>query len=63
VQVVGLDLTNIQPDKIPPNLRFRVPRDYEGYWSLGECSWDLIHIQMACGSVSSWSELYHKVFA
>ncbi|KAF2091023.1 LaeA-like protein [Saccharata proteae CBS 121410] len=61
--VLGLDLVNIQPEKIPPNLRFRVPRDYEGPWSLGEDSWDLIHLQQACGSVSSWPELYQKIYS
>ncbi|KAJ4988140.1 regulator of secondary metabolism (methyltransferase domain-containing protein) [Stagonosporopsis vannaccii] len=63
LQVLGLDLVNIQPERIPPNLRFRVPRDYESPWSLGEDSWDLIHLRMACGSVTSWPELYQKVFA
>lgn len=62
-EVLGLDLVNIQPEKIPPNLRFRVPRDYESPWTLGEDSWDLIHLRMACGSVSSWPELYQKIYA
>ncbi|KAI8933804.1 Secondary metabolism regulator lae1, variant 3 [Plenodomus lindquistii] len=62
LQVLGLDLVNIQPEKIPPNLRFRVPRDYESPWLLGEDSWDLIHLRMACGSVTSWPELYQKIF-
>jgi hypothetical protein len=49
--------------RIPPNLRFRVPRDFESHvWSLGEESWDLIHVQQACGSVSSWPELYQKIY-
>jgi hypothetical protein len=48
--------------RIPPNLRFRLPRDYESPWHLGEDSWDMIHIRMACGSVSSWPELYQKAF-
>ncbi|MCJ1253639.1 Secondary metabolism regulator lae1 [Lignoscripta atroalba] len=61
-EVVGLDLVNIQPERIPPNLRFRIPRDYESPWSLGEDSWDLIHLRMAYGSVSSWPEIYQKVF-
>ncbi|KAF2839261.1 methyltransferase LaeA [Patellaria atrata CBS 101060] len=61
-EVLGLDLVNIQPEKIPPNLRFRVHRDYEGIWSLGEDSWDLIHLRMGSGSVSSWPELYQKIF-
>ncbi|KAF2277869.1 LaeA-like protein [Westerdykella ornata] len=60
-EVIGIDLANIQPEKIPPNLRFRVPRDYESLWTLGEDSFDLIHLRMACGSVSSWPELYHKI--
>lgn len=61
--MIGLDLVNIQPEAIPPNLRFRVPCDYESMWTLGENSFDLVHIQMACGGVTSWAELYHKVFA
>jgi hypothetical protein len=61
-QVLGMDLVNIQPEKIPPNLRFRVPRDYESLWSLGEDSFDLIHLRMACGSVSSWKELYQRIY-
>ncbi|KAF2731559.1 LaeA-like protein [Polyplosphaeria fusca] len=49
--------------RIPPNLRFRIPRDYESPWTLGEDSWDLIHVRMACGSVTSWPELYQKIYA
>lgn len=51
------------PCRIPPNLRFRVPRDYMSPWNFGEDSWDLIHLRMACGSVSSWPEMYQKVFS
>ncbi|MCJ1224937.1 Secondary metabolism regulator lae1 [Toensbergia leucococca] len=61
-EVVGVDLVNIQPERIPPNLRFRIPRDFESPWALGEDSWDLIHLRMGYGSVSSWPELYQKVF-
>ncbi|KAI9689841.1 MAG: Secondary metabolism regulator lae1 [Bathelium mastoideum] len=65
-EVVGLDLVNIQPNnaniRIPPNLRFRINFDYEGHWALGQDSWDLIHVRMACGSVLSWPDLYQKIF-
>jgi hypothetical protein len=30
---------------------------------LGEESFDLVHLRMLCGSVSSWPEMYQKVFA
>ncbi|MCJ1468465.1 Secondary metabolism regulator lae1 [Pseudocyphellaria aurata] len=61
-EVVGIDLVNIQPERIPPNLRFRIPRDFESPWFLGEDAWDLIHLRMGYGSISSWSEMYHNVF-
>ncbi|MCJ1380625.1 Secondary metabolism regulator lae1 [Xylographa soralifera] len=61
-EVIGIDLVNIQPISIPPNLRFRVPRDYESMWSLGENSWDLIHLRMSYGGVGHWPEMYEKVF-
>lgn len=48
--------------RIPPNLRFRIPRDFESPWALGEDSWDLIHLRMGYGSISSWPEMYHNVF-
>ena len=44
-------------------MRFNAPRDYEGIWSLGENSWDLIHLRLGCGSVSDWPELYRNVLA
>ncbi|CAF9928392.1 MAG: hypothetical protein GOMPHAMPRED_004672 [Gomphillus americanus] len=61
-EVIGLDLVNKQPQAIPPNVRFRVPRDYEGMWSLGHDSFDLIYLRLACGGVSSWHEMYSKIF-
>ena len=48
--------------RIPPKLRFHVRNDYESPWSLGEDAWDLIHLRMGCGSVSSWPDLYQKIF-
>ncbi len=60
--VVGIDLANIQPERIPSNLRFRIPQDFESPWALGEGSFDLIHLRTGCGSVSSWPEIYQRVY-
>lgn len=60
--VLGIDLAAIQPRNRPPNCDFHAPRDFEGPWALGEGSWDFIHLRMGCGSVSSWPNLYKKVF-
>ncbi|KAK2743784.1 hypothetical protein FQN57_004721 [Myotisia sp. PD_48] len=61
--VLGTDLAPMQPNNPPPNCEFQSSRDYESPWLLGEDSWDFIHLQLACGSVSSWPNLYSKVFA
>ncbi|KAJ6145344.1 hypothetical protein N7470_009239 [Penicillium chermesinum] len=60
--VVGVDLAAIQPTECPKNLDFYSPFDFDGQWSLGEDSWDLIHMQMGCGSVVSWPTLYKRAF-
>lgn len=55
-------LTRGTNDRIPPNLQFR-RRDVEAPWAgLPMDNWDLIHIRMMCGSISSWPELYANVF-
>lgn len=61
-EIWGMDLANIQPEQILPNIRFRVPRDYESPWNLGEDSFDLIHLRLGCGSVSNWNEVYSSTF-
>jgi trans-aconitate methyltransferase len=60
--VVGVDLAEIQPISRPQNCDFYAPRDFEHPWELGEDHWDVIHMQMGCGSVSSWPSLYRRVF-
>ncbi|KAK4940353.1 hypothetical protein LTR28_009166, partial [Elasticomyces elasticus] len=61
-EIIGVDLVNIQPPSIPPATRFRIPFDYESPWALGRDSWDLIHLQLGCGSVASWPDLLYKIF-
>ncbi|KAJ9204549.1 hypothetical protein DTO021D3_4818 [Paecilomyces variotii] len=61
--VVGVDLAPIQPSNRPKNCDFYAPWDFESHWSLGEDSWDLIHMQMGSGSVASWPSLYRRIFS
>ncbi|KAJ5488180.1 hypothetical protein N7453_011634 [Penicillium expansum] len=60
--VVGVDLAPIQPTNCPKNCDFYAPFDFEAPWTMGEDSWDIIHMQMGCGSVASWPSLYRRVF-
>ncbi|PLB35294.1 class I SAM-dependent methyltransferase [Aspergillus candidus] len=61
--VAGVDLAPIQPPNRPNNCEFYAPFDFEAPWAMGEDSWDLIHLQMGCGSVLGWPNLYQKIFA
>ncbi|KAI9785929.1 MAG: Secondary metabolism regulator lae1 [Geoglossum umbratile] len=60
-EVIGVDLSTIQPKWIPRNLRFHMC-DFESEWTLGKESFDLIHLRQGCGSVSSWPLLYKRIF-
>ncbi|KAJ5774734.1 hypothetical protein N7457_009630 [Penicillium paradoxum] len=60
--VVGVDLAPIQPANFPKNCDFYAPFDFEAPWAMGEDSWDIIHMQMGCGSVANWPSLYRRVF-
>lgn len=61
--VVGIDLAPIQPHNGPPNCDFYSSFDYESLWEMGQNTWDIIHMQMASGSVVSWPSLYRRIFS
>ncbi|KFY46806.1 hypothetical protein V495_02247 [Pseudogymnoascus sp. VKM F-4514 (FW-929)] len=60
-EVMGFDISLMQPQTIPPNLSFR-RRDFESTWGgLAMDSYDLIHLRMLAGSISSHRELYANI--
>lgn len=63
--VVGVDLAPIQPPEVTKNKNcdFYAPFDFESPWAMGEDYWDLVHLQMGCGSVSSWPSVYRRIYA
>ncbi|KAK4105717.1 S-adenosyl-L-methionine-dependent methyltransferase [Parathielavia hyrcaniae] len=59
---VGVDLNYIQPEFIPPNLRF-FQKDIEDRWQdLDPGSWDLIHMRTLNGSISNWPRVYAEIY-
>ena len=49
--------------RIPPNVTFQIPCNFEGLWTHGQDSFDVIHLQMLTGSVASWPRIYSNVFS
>lgn len=60
-ECLGIDLHQMGPPALLKNVTIRASIDYEMPWSLGEQSWDLIHLQCALGSVTNWGHLYFKI--
>lgn len=58
--VLGTDLSAIQPSWVPPNVRFEVD-DFEEEWSFAH-KFDYIHGRYLIGSVSDWKGLIQKCF-
>lgn len=61
-QVVGTDLSPIQPTFVPPNCSFEI-EDVNSVWTYPNNHFDFIHIRELFGSVADWDELFAQAFA
>ncbi|KAE8454620.1 hypothetical protein EG329_000243 [Mollisiaceae sp. DMI_Dod_QoI] len=59
-QVIGIDLSPIQPSFIPPNLVFEVD-DLEEPWTFAS-KFDFIHCRFMTGSFASWPRFFEQSF-
>ncbi|KAH7190040.1 S-adenosyl-L-methionine-dependent methyltransferase [Fusarium oxysporum] len=60
-EVVGTDISPIQPDWVPPNLKFEI-EDCTQEWTYGPNSFDYVHMRYLYGSISDWSALFKEAF-
>ncbi|KAH7216104.1 S-adenosyl-L-methionine-dependent methyltransferase [Fusarium oxysporum] len=59
--VLGVDLSPIQPNFVPPNCRFEVD-DITNEWTYPDDTFDFIHARSMIGCIPDWTELYCKAF-
>lgn len=59
-EVIGTDISPIQPAWVPPNCRFYVD-DAETPWTY-ETPFDLIHGRVLCGGIADWPEFYRQAY-
>ncbi|KAH6871785.1 S-adenosyl-L-methionine-dependent methyltransferase [Thelonectria olida] len=62
VEVVGTDLSPIQPTWVPANVTFEI-EDCTQEWTFKPDSFDFIHMRYLFGSISDWSLLFKEAFA
>ncbi|PUU81664.1 S-adenosyl-L-methionine-dependent methyltransferase [Tuber borchii] len=60
-QVIGTDLSPIQPSWVPPNVSFQID-DAESEWTFARDSFDLIHIRHLNGGIKDWGRLIKQSF-
>ncbi|OMP82058.1 Phosphoethanolamine N-methyltransferase 3 [Diplodia seriata] len=60
-EVVGVDLSPIQPSVVPSNCTFVVD-DCTQSWSFPKDEFDLVHIRALFGSVSDWPAFYKEAY-
>ncbi|KAH7257840.1 S-adenosyl-L-methionine-dependent methyltransferase [Fusarium tricinctum] len=60
-EVTGTDISPIQPDWVPPNLKFEI-EDCTQEWTFGPDSFDYVHMRYLYGSISDWSALFKEAF-
>ncbi|OJD33461.1 methyltransferase type 11 [Diplodia corticola] len=61
-EIIGNDLSPIQPHWVPPNVRFEVD-DAESTWPADRPRFDLIHCRYLAGSISCWPRLMQQSFS
>ncbi|KAL8766199.1 MAG: hypothetical protein Q9209_006964 [Squamulea sp. 1 TL-2023] len=60
-QVVGTDLSPIQPTWVPPNCMFEVD-DVTMEWTFRKNSFDFIHSREMFGSIADWDEYFRQCY-
>ena len=61
-EVIGIDLSPIQPGWVPPNCKFIID-DLESDWAYAEDDkFDFIHLRTMCGSIADWDRLLQQAY-
>ncbi|KAI5780266.1 S-adenosyl-L-methionine-dependent methyltransferase [Peziza echinospora] len=60
-QVIGVDISPIQPRWVPPNVKFEVD-DVEEDWTFKDDYFDFIHLRTMGGSIADWKKLLRQCY-
>lgn len=60
-EVIGTDITPIQPPWVPPNVKFEID-DCNREWTWADNTFDFIHIRMMFGIIEDWDALFRQAY-
>ncbi|KAL2177344.1 S-adenosyl-L-methionine-dependent methyltransferase [Thermothelomyces heterothallicus CBS 202.75] len=61
VEVIGTDISPIQPGWVPPNVFFEM-EDATQAWTFAENSFDFVHMRYLYGSIADWNQLFREAY-
>jgi len=61
-EVIGVDISPIQPRWVPPNTKFEVD-DMEQEWTFKDNQFDYIHMRSLSGSFSNWDYIFAQAYS
>jgi hypothetical protein len=61
-EVIGFDLSPIQPKWVAPNVSFEINDACSVDLAYPKNSFDFIHVRAMYGSITNWPAFYHQVF-
>lgn len=60
-EVVGTDITPIQPSWVPPNVRFELD-DANLEWTYKDDMFDFVHVRSMLGTIIDWNSFYREAY-
>lgn len=60
-EVIGTDLSPIQPTWVPPNLKFELD-DATKAWTWPDNTFDFVHIRFLAGGIKDWTALFREAY-
>jgi SAM-dependent methyltransferase len=61
MEVIGTDLSPIQPSWVPPNVKFEL-EDATNTWSWCKNTFNLVHMRYLISSIADWGALFKEAF-
>ncbi|KAL8745226.1 MAG: hypothetical protein Q9190_002608 [Brigantiaea leucoxantha] len=61
-QIIGTDLSPVQPTWVPDNVHFEIDDCESRYWSWPEDHFDFIHSRFMIASIGNWQALVRKAY-
>ncbi|EXL41650.1 hypothetical protein FOCG_15817 [Fusarium oxysporum f. sp. radicis-lycopersici 26381] len=59
--VIGTDLSAVQPDWVPPNLKFEID-DCTKPWTWNANTFDFVHMRYLFGAIRDWTALFKEAY-